>query len=553
MDAPNHWWEALAWLAGGIGLFLYGITLMSDGLRQVAGNRFRGLMATATRNPLAGFAIGTLITVLFQSSSASSVMVVGFIDAGLLTLRQSAGILLGSGLGSSLTAQLIAFRFVDAIALPAVAVGLVLYLFFPGRTTRHTGQCILGFGLLFFGFLLMKYAVEPWQNTTIRAWFAALGQPSFANRFLGLLVATLATAIVQSSAATVGIVMALAQQGTIPTLDAAIPLAIGCNIGTTATALIASIGSGGTARRSAVFFLVYRILAGILVLLAQPWFTRWIPLTADSPAHQIANFHTIENALMGLLFLPVARPLMWLVSRMVPTRETFTPALLHIDFGRAVLPAEACEQARKETIRVLKLAREMISDALKGSMEQRDSLLESVLKRETVVDSLHSSISEFLITTSRRTPPGTRPSPMDLLQVLHHAERIGDHAENLVELSRYLTDREFVLPPAMADDIRDSGKQIDALAGLVEDTLNTGNRAALDRSETLAHRFKIEGLARIQRCHVDVEEDRCTPAAAVLYEDIIANLMSAASHLRKAARAFFGFLPQADGTDSSAA
>ncbi|OGV69945.1 MAG: hypothetical protein A2269_09460 [Lentisphaerae bacterium RIFOXYA12_FULL_60_10] len=535
--------EAVFGLAGGLAFFLYGITLLAEGLRETATQQLRRLTATLTRSPLAAFGIGALLTVFLQSSSAATVMVVSFIDAGLLSLWQSGGIILGCGLGSTLTAHLITFRLFEIMALPIVAVGAGLHLFGGTRTTRRIGQCVLGFGLLFFGFVLMKTAVQHWQDTSIRSWFLMLAEPSLRNRLLGMLVATMATAIVQSSAATIGIIMALAGQGAITSLDAAIPLAIGCNIGTTATALLASIGRSGMARRASVFYLVFRILAGLLVLACQSWFVQAIPHLSDNLVRQIALFHTLENALTGLLFLPVSRPLMRLVAWIVPAREGLTPAPLHIDFSRRAPPAEACQQAFREVVRVLGIVRGMASDSVQGVLRRDARLLESVLHCEMVVDTLHTTITRFLLTLGDDVPPDIHPGPAALVQAVHHAERVGDHAENLAELARLKISGEPALPPVLQTTLAGLGHQLDELAGLVEQALQANDAGRIAAIDAAGNTVKEQCIEELWRCRVAVTSGLHTALAGTLFEDIVANLQSSGSHLRKMAHAIFGYPP----------
>ena len=550
MKEPDSLLLAVAWLLAGLGLFLYGVELLSGGLRTAAGEKLRRLMARTTRVPLIGLAVGTLATALLQSSNAMTVLVVSFVDAGLLTLAQSVGLVFGSSIGATVTTQLLTIPWIDVAALPAIGIGLLFHLFARRRGARCAGEILLGFGMLFFGFTLMKGSVAHWQDTTLRSWFAYLAEPSPLTTGLAVLTGALATAVVQSGAATIGIIMVLASQGVIQDLHAAIPLAIGCNIGATITAVLASLGATVTARRAALLHVLFRVLGGLVSLALLHAYVWLIPGTAASPAHQVANFHTLSNLLNSLLFLPFGGLLVRFLNWAVRGKDDLTPAPRFIDFGRRSPPEIAYRQARDETLRLAAMTRTMTADALTGMERNDDRLLELVLKRERVVDVLHGAVTEFVISTEQAERlAGGGLDFVRLLQVLHHIERVGDHAENLVEITRLKMAGVAPLDDRLLAEIRGMGHLVDDMAAEAISCIETRRADGVARLRDMARRMKAKAQDTVSGCYQRVREEDISPLTAALFEDTVANLASSASHLRKAAEAIVGAPAAAGGDD----
>lgn len=550
MERPDTLLLAISWLAGGLGLFLYGVNALSEGLRHVADERLRRVLSKTTGSPVIGLAVGAIATGILQSSSATTVMVVGFVDAGLLTLQQTVGIILGSGIGSTVTAQLISFPWIETVALPAIGIGLFAYLFVPRKAVKLAGKVVFGLGLIFFGFLLMKLSVSHWQDTTIRGWFEYLGQPSALSTVLSVLVAAAATAVVQSSGATIGMIVALAHEGIIPDLHAALPLIVGCNIGTTITAVLASIGSTVTAKRAAGVHVVYRILGGVATLVLARVYLWYIPHTATTMSRQIANLHTVSNIANGLLFLPFGHVLVWLPKKLLRGREDLTPAPLFIDFGQDPEPTVALSLARKETLRLAVIAREMTGDAVEGLVRNDHRLLDSVLTREDIVDSLRDTTTQYLTTQERNIHRvGGKFAFLGLRQVLHHIERVADHAENIVDIARLRMKRLVFFSDEMLHDVKEAGLRIDRLALEAVRAIRDDDEATVARIGRLRHAFKAYCRQLREKCYAALRDEDCEPLVAAIYEDYLENLASAATHLKKAVHALFGFQQELEPDD----
>jgi phosphate:Na+ symporter len=284
-------------LLGGMGLFIFGVHMMGEGLEKTAGKRLRRILELLTSSPLIGILVGVGITVLIQSSSATTVMIVSFVDAGLITLGQAIGVILGANIGTTVTVQLVALD-LSRLALPAIGIGSLLIFLARGSHGKTIGEAILGFGLIFLGMNIMSSSVEPLRT-----------EPLFLNSIatlsrlpvLGVIIGTMVTSIIQASSATIGMTIALARQGIVD-LMAAMGLVIGSNIGTTVTALLACVGTSINARRAALAHLLFNLMGAILFLPLITQFSDLVRLTASDLAHQIANYHTMFNTITALVF-----------------------------------------------------------------------------------------------------------------------------------------------------------------------------------------------------------------------------------------------------------
>lgn len=535
MFQATNSWHAATLLAGGLGLFLYGINVLADALSRTADAALRSVLARGTRSPLRGLALGTLITGILQSSTASTVLMVGLCNAGLLSLRQSVGLVLGAGIGGTITAQLLTVNGLAALAPWSVCAGALLTLFTQRRSARLAGLAMLGFGLIFVGFDFMKSGVEPWKPA-IERWFETLAQPGILCLLASLGIGILATMVVQSAAVTTGMAIALAATGTIHDLPSALALMIGCNIGTTITTVLAAAGGTNSARQLAAAHVLFRVLGGTISLLAIPLYVNI--LSGPSPMDRdLANFHTLHNTINAFIFLPLSGSLAWMAARLAPGKDDTSPAPLYLDFNRVAEPAEHSRQAHQEILRLVALTRAMTADAIAGMATRRDRLFEGVLAREAQVDGLHSTIVQFLLMPDDRPRPDTALAPARLLQLAHNIERIGDHAENMVELARFYQPPKQPMHPALLRDVQETGRLLDALFETATPTLASPNSDAVDRLAQKREAFDSFVVERTVHAHALARSGDCRPIDAALFEDFLANLRSSGSHLLRAARA----------------
>ena len=470
-------------LLGGLALFLYGMEKMSEGMKKSAGNKMRSILAALTKNRVIGLLVGALVTMVIQSSSATTVMLVSFVQAELMSFAQSLGVILGADIGTTITAQLIAFKLTD-YALLMIAVGFGLRMFAKQDNIRHVGDVILGFGILFFGMKLMSDAMKPLRSYP---GFIHL-MHGLENPLLGLLVGTLFTALIQSSSAFTGVLIVLAQQQLI-TREAGIPMLFGANIGTCITAGLASIGMSREAKRVALAHVIFKI-AGVLL------FIFWIPSFADiirslavtfgaDIARQIANAHTIFNVSLGLVFLPFTAIFAALILRLLPDKveeKHLKPATWHLEESAIATPAIAIDLVRSEISRMAKILERMLraiiipfmSDAnlikkqglpktetnlLLEEIPTRDeiypqlSLLEGLDMREEKIDFLEEKVGDYLIQIGRQELSDSETNEVfGMTSIVNDMESIGDIIHRimmpLIEKKK-----------ALARDFSDEGKE----------------------------------------------------------------------------------------------
>ncbi|MFH2058755.1 MAG: Na/Pi cotransporter family protein [Pseudomonadota bacterium] len=355
------WSRIFIGIAGGLAFFLYGMEKMSNGMKQTAGNKMRSILASLTKNRVIALIVGAFVTMVIQSSSATTVMLVSFVQAGLLTFVQSMGVILGADIGTTITAQMVAFKLTD-YALLMVAIGFVFKMFGKTEKSKAIGDIVLGFGILFFGMKLMSDVMKPLRTYPV---FINLMQ-DLENPFMGILVGAAFTAVIQSSSATTGVLIVLAQQGLI-SLEAGIPVIFGANVGTCVTAALAGIGASREAKRVAIAHVMFKLAGVALFVFWIPQFAQMIRALAEQfgsgTARQLANAHTIFNVSIGLLFLPFIQFFAFLIYKILPekkmpkSREIMTQ---YIDESMLETPSLAIDLARAEMARMALLLGRML-------------------------------------------------------------------------------------------------------------------------------------------------------------------------------------------------
>ncbi|OGW34828.1 MAG: hypothetical protein A2X58_04235 [Nitrospirae bacterium GWC2_56_14] len=410
-------------LFGGVLLLLYGIKLLNDGLQNAAGSKIRSLVRSLTSNRFSAVGAGAFLTGLIQSSSATSVMLVGFVSAGLMTFRQTLAVILGADIGATLTVQLIAFHVYDYAVL-LIGAGLSFTLFTKNTLYRNMGQGVLGFGFVFLSLKIMIEAMLPLQgNELFRSVFIALtGTP-----FIGILLSAAVTALIHSSAATMGIALALATSGLIP-LQSALYIILGANIGTCATALIASMRSPAEARRVAWAHVLFKVFGVLLFLPLLPWYQGLVEQTAPEVMRQIANANTLFNVVMAVVFLPFLGLFAKLLVKLVPEKaeeKTFGP--MYLDDHVLGTPSLALGQATREALRTSDIVREMLTEMIRGLRSDDPAIVEDIKRKDNLVDLLDRQIRLYIarLSSSNLTESQSR-RVMTVLEVTRDLENIGD-------------------------------------------------------------------------------------------------------------------------------
>jgi phosphate:Na+ symporter len=452
------WKFLIIGMLGGLALFLYGMRKMSDGMKKAAGNKMRDILSALTRNRIAALLLGAFVTMVIQSSSATTVMLVSFVQAGLMNFTQTLGVILGADIGTTFTAQLIAFNVSD-YALLMIAVGFGMQIVCKADHLRNIGEIILGFGILFYGMKLMSDVMKPLRDYDV----FINGMKELENPLLGLLAGTAFTALVQSSSATTGVVIVLAHQGLI-TLESGIPLILGANIGTCVTAGLASMGASRDARRVALAHVLFKI-AGVMI------FIFWIPgfaeiirgfagRTGSDIARQVANAHTIFNVSLALIFVPFTVGFSRIIKRLLPDKEedeSIKPSVMYLDESAVSSPALAIELARRELSHMAgtlgRMLRAIIvpfisdeklirrregltreeAEAMIKQIPTRDehhpqlTLLQGIDMREEKLDFINDRIVEFLIKISMQEASESQANEIyGMISISNDMESIGD-------------------------------------------------------------------------------------------------------------------------------
>ncbi|MGA1846534.1 Na/Pi cotransporter family protein [Deferribacter abyssi] len=538
-------------LVGGLGMFLYGMKMMSEGLQKTAGNSLRKILEKLTSNRIVGTLVGLTVTAIIQSSSATTVMVVGFVNAGLMNLMQALSIVLGANIGTTVTAQLIAFK-ISKSALPAIGIGAFMRLFSKKKKTQYLGEVLIGFGLLFLGLDTMKHAFVPLRELD-----------QFKNAFivfsktpiLGVMAGALLTMIVQSSSATIGITIALATTGLIDFYGAT-SLILGENIGTTITANIAAIGTNSTAKKAALGHLLFNVFGVLYMLIFLKYFIHFIDvITPGNPdfiatdgskpyiARHMANIHTMFNIINTLLFLPFLHILAKICDSLIKTDDTEeTYKLVYIDDRLVETPPIAVAQARKETERMSHLALEMLKLS-KEAFNKRDlKIINEIYKKEEKVDLLERDISQFLVKLFQKPISETNSQVINnILHVLHDIEKIADHAENIGKFMERCIEQNITFSKQAISEANQLFDVVIRFCSYVFDEYNSGdlpkNIDTEDENliDQLRKEFKNNHMQRLNK-------GACSVKAGIMYVDILNNLEKAGDHAFNIAQVIMGII-----------
>lgn len=454
-----HWWLfALLGSLGGVALFLFGLRFSSRGLQKAAGVKLKQMLWSLTDNSLMGMGVGALVTVIIQSSTATTVMLVSLTNAGLIGLRQVLGVILGADIGTTVTVQLIAFKLSD-YSLILVALGFLLMTIAGKKAWRYYPQIMFGAGLIFFGLKLTSEAIAPLK---VLPWFTQLFLHLDGNPLLGVLIGTAFTLLVHSSAATIGILLTLAFQGLIP-LPAAIPVIIGANIGTCGSALVAAWGQTKEAVLVAWGHTIFKVGAGLLALVLINPFTALVVRMGGEPARQIANAHTLFNLAAALIFLPFLVPYEKLLRRIVPDQldrpKAFGPK--YLDERVLETPSLAIGQVSQEILRMADIVKGMLGRSMEA-LEKNDSLLQQQLVDEDdKVDLLEEAITPYVAKIAQQELSGDQSDRgIKLLYVVNDLEHIGDViSKNIMGHVRKKIDGQLAFSQEGLNDLREIHRQ----------------------------------------------------------------------------------------------
>ncbi|HBG2758109.1 TPA: Na/Pi cotransporter family protein, partial [Clostridioides difficile] len=520
-------------LMGGLGLFLYGMNLMGEGLQKSAGTKLKKIIKLLTSNLFMGVLVGTGVTAVIQSSSATTVMVVGFVNAGIMTLKQAIGVIMGANIGTTVTAQLVSFD-LTGMAPVALGVGIILYLFGNKPRIKNIAEILIGFGILFTGMDFMKMAVEPLRDYQ---GFTDLLVTFGRYPLLGLLLGFGITAIIQSSSASMGMLVALAAEGLVP-LSAALPILYGQNIGTCVTSLLSSIGANKNARRAAMMHLIFNVLGTVifLIFLNKPvvsMVTSWDP---SNVARQIANTHTLFNIISVLILLPFTSLIIKLAIKLVPDRagdidEDETKTIKYIDDRMIETPSIALANTIKEALRMGEKAKESLNASMEALVEHSTEKIDKTYRRERLINDLQKAILNYLLKLSKAALDDDSREVVDtLFNTVNDIERIGDHAKNIAELSQVAIDSNIYFS-------EEGQSELDVMYNRVVSAYTYALESMRSDNVDLACKvIKIEEQVDIMEksCRANhmyrLNNNLCSIENGVIYLDVISNLERISDH-----------------------
>lgn len=515
-------------LLGGLGLFLYGMHVMSSGLQKVAGNKMKDIITVLTANRFMGVLVGAVVTAIVQSSSATTVMVVGFVNAGMMQLAQAASLIMGANIGTTVTAQIITFK-IDRFAPLIIGIAVGVWLFTKNRRTKQMAEALIGFGMLFIGMKMMGDALRPLRE--FEAFRTLL--VSFAEHpLLGILAGFGITVMVQSSTASTGILLALAMEGLIP-IESGLPILFGINLGTTVTAILSSVGANKTAKRAAAFHFLFNVIGTILFIffLREPTYRLITFLSPGEIPRQIANAHTIFNVTTTVFLLPFTGMLIKAAFKMVPGGADAVQGIKYIDERILGTPAIALGTSIRETLHMGNVAGSSLHAAMAGIFNQDQKKIDETMRVEKVTNELERAIASYLVKLSNQNlSAGNRETVDGLFNTINDIERVGDHAENLAELAQFKIDGRLDFSDQALEELRE-------ISGLTIEAYETALTAMANLDEKLVNRVlelekavdKLEKKFRAN--HITrLNAHQCIPSAGVIFLDMISNLERISDH-----------------------
>ena len=525
---------------GGLAMFIYGMNIMADGLQHAAGSKMKKILEVLTQNKLMGIALGALVTAIIQSSSATTVMVVGFVNAGLMNLTQAISVIMGANIGTTITGWLVsagewAKMFSPSTLAPiAVMVGVIITLVGKRQQSKDVAGIIIGFGILFIGMNTMSDAVYPLRESEVfRTAFVSMGS----NPFLGILVGAGVTAIIQSSSASQGILLSLASAGLVPT-NAAVFIIMGQNIGTCVTAILSSVGASKNAKCVGTMHLTFNIAGTIIFsILAMFLFARLDPSYGEGIINmtQISFIHTVFNLGTTVILIPFSGYIIKFAMKVNGLKAVETKSdeaeLVHLDKRMMSTPSVAVEGAKLETIRMGRIARENLSLALSTLSDHDEEKMADVKQREFVIDKLCDNISKYLIDLCMlHLSDKDNEMVTSLLNTVSDMERVGDHAENIVELAEEMKQEGISFSDTALEELNEMstttlGAYDNAVKALELDDITYAVKTSFleDQVDAMEKKLRAGHIERLSNAE-------CSVNAGIHFIDLLGNLERVSDH-----------------------
>ncbi|MBQ3378889.1 MAG: Na/Pi cotransporter family protein [Clostridia bacterium] len=528
---------------GGLGLFIFGMMLMGNALEKIAGNKLSAIIEKFTSNRIKGVLCGAAVAAIIQSSSVATVMVVGFVNAGIMKLTQAVGVILGANIGTTITAQLIGLNAVSADSLVlqifkpttlapiAIVIGICLYMLAKRVRSVELGEVLIGFGILFVGMQTMEASVSVLADMPEFSRIFLM----FSNPVIGVLIGAALTAVIQSSSASVGILQAFASTGLI-TFSTAVPIILGQNIGTCITAILSSVGANKNARRTALIHLYFNVIGTVIFMAAIYAFQSFVGFkfwTDTVNAQDIANFHSIFNITCTIVFIPFANLLVKLANMTIKSGEDEAAVKTKFDDRLLYMPAAALSQVESAVDTMFSMAIKNISRAREAITDKNRDKVKKIVEDEEIIDKMEFEVSKYLVKIADQELSETESKSVSVyLKMVNDIERLGDHAVNLSEIAVDIMDEKITYSPA-------ARHELGIMFGAVEDILNLAYQSFKKRDELFSYAIQVEPLEEIidmltealRQGHIQrLSDGICSVETGVSFLEIINNLERIADH-----------------------
>ena len=519
-------------LFGGLGLFLYGMGQMSESLEKAAGAKMRSILAVFTKNRFIGLLVGMIFTAIIQSSNATTVMVVSFVNSGLMNLMQATGIILGANIGTTITGHLIAFNLSD-IAPLFVIIGVIMSMFCKNQKVQRAGDVILGFGILFMGLKVMGESLTiVKQSPVVKEFLSSLSSP-----FIAILVGFIATSILQSSSATVGIIILMASQNLIQFMICPFVI-LGCNIGSCVSALLASLNGRKDAKRAAMIHFLFNVIGSaimftVIFIFTKPITGALLGISGGNVARAVANTHSLMKIIEVAMLFPFMGWIVKLTYKVVPGNDDTDEDEYELNYIKQSMmsPATAVMDAINEIEHMGKVAMSNLELSMRALCELDGEAIEKVYKTEKYIDFMNSKITDYLVKANELELPTADADKLGgLFHVVNDIERIGDHAENMAEAAKERIDSGVKLSDKAMRQMNDMMKSVQTLLEYALDMFTNGNqehmREILELEDAIDEQEK-----KLQRSHIKrLTKNKCTPEAGMIFADAVSGLERVADH-----------------------
>lgn len=525
-------------MLGGLGLFLYGMKLMGEGIEKVAGSKMKTILEWCTKNRFIGVIVGAIFTAVIQSSSAATVMVVSFVNSGLMNLIQAVGVIMGANIGTTVTAQIVAFN-LDSIAPLFVIAGVIMMMFCKNETVKKAGEVVFGFGALFLGMGMMKDSMAGIKDSAqVMNVISSLKNP-----LVAILVGLVITTILQSSSASVGILVTMAGSGLIE-LQMCFYVILGCNIGACTSAVLVGLTGKKNAKRAALIHLLFNIIGSLVMLIILIPFgghvENWIMSISDNLGRAVANTHTIFKVFQVIVLFPFANLIVKLTEIIIPGEDEKNEKyeLKYISLDSAVSPAIAVLEVTNEIKRMGEIANYNLERSMEALMKGDKDIIEEVFEREHEVDYLSRKITDFLVKINQMFPISETRNIAGYYHVVNDIERIGDHAENIAEFAQTKLNEEIVFSEKGCEELQHMFDVMDKEVKLALEAFTERNEEHL--KEIISLENEVDELEKqLQKNHVRrMAKNECSPKAAI-FSDLISNFERVSDHATNIAFATF--------------